>query len=383
MRMRVSACLLYTALVSGLSRPHVRMSRRHAVSSSSAQVLALFMAMPGRAADQACASTETTETTPTAMKAVSRAGAGDFTFEDNYAVPVITSPTSVLVEVKAAAINPVDYKIGKMLLGRVVGLDFSGIVKQVGADVSSLAVGDEVFGTAAGSLAEFVVADAGRIARKPTSLSFGQAAAVPTAYLTGLQALRAAGMGKASKVLVIGASGGCGSAGVQLAKALGAKEIVGVASGKNREMVRAQGADRVIDYQLQSLADEPAEYDVVYDTASSSGAGEDYRASGLVVLAPPTNGRRPQYVAINGGLSVWLRKFIGWEGKDTQLILTDANTEDLELLARMADDVAGTEFSGRIAPVIFKTLPFAPGSVDEGFALLRSRRVVGKVVFEM
>ena len=182
---------------------------------------------------------------------------------------------------------------------------------------------------------------------------------------------------------MIGASGGCGSAGIQLAKALGAKEVVGVASAKNREMVRAQGADRFIDYQSQSLSEEAADYDVVYDTASSSGAGEDYRSTGLAVLAPPAAGRRPQYVAINGGLSVWLRKFIGWEERDTQLILTDANTKDLELLARMADGDAGTEACARIAPVVFKTFPFQPQAVDEGFALLKSRRVVGKLVFEL
>ena len=123
---------------------------------------------------------------------------------------------------------------------------------------------------------------------------------MPTAYLTGLQALRAGGVERDSKVLVIGASGGCGSAGVQLAKALGAREIVGVASGKNAQMVLAQGADRVIDYQTQRVEDEPADYDVVYDTATASGAGEDYRASGRARLAPARGERRAQYVAING-----------------------------------------------------------------------------------
>ena len=183
--------------------------------------------------------------------------------------------------------------MGKALLGPRVGLDFAGVVKQVGTGVSQLAVGDEVYGTAAGSLSEFVAVDAGRIAKKPSSLSFGQAAAMPTAYLTGLQSLRAAGLSKDSKVLVVGASGGCGSAGVQLAKALGAKEVVGVCSGRNAEMVKALGADRVIDYQTQRLADEPADYDVVYDTATNSGAGETLRrqwageGGGGVCASPP------------------------------------------------------------------------------------------------
>ena len=199
--------------------------------------------------------------------------------------------------------------------------------------------------------------------------------------LTGLQSLRVGGMSPRSKVLVIGASGGCGSAGVQLARALGTKEIVGVSSGKNAEM--AQGADRVLDYTQQRLAEDAADFDLVYDTATGSGAGEDYRTGGRALLAPPSLERRPQYVTINGGLSVWLRKLIGWQEQDTQLILTDANTRDLEQLAQMADGTGAYADAKRLAPVIFKTYPFLPNAIDDGFALLKSRRVVGKVVFEM
>ena len=315
------------------------------------------------------------------MKAVTRSAA--FTFKSDAAVPRIKKPTEVLVSIRAAAINPVDYKAPKMLLGPIVGLDFSGVVEQVGAGVSTLAVGDAVYGTAPGTLAEFVVVDAGRIAKKPASLSFAQAAAMPTAYLTSLQSLRAAGMSTSSKVLVIGASGGCGSAGVQIAKTLGAKEIVGVCSGKNAEVVKAMGAHRIIDYQTQSLVNETPDYDVVYDTATNSGAGENYRASGIKLLAPVTSGRRPQYVAINGGLSVWLRKFMGWEQRDTHLILTDANTTDLQLLAQMVDAGDAAPFFGKLSPAICKTLPFESAAIVEGFELLKSRRAVGKIVFQM
>ena len=114
------------------------------------------------------------------MKAVTRSSAGVFTFDDSYEVPSLSSPTEVLVEVRAAAINPVDYKVGKMLLGPKVGLDFAGLVRQVGDGVSKFAVGDEVYGTAAGSLAEYVAVDAGRIAKMPRSLSYSQSAAMPT-----------------------------------------------------------------------------------------------------------------------------------------------------------------------------------------------------------
>ena len=143
------------------------------------------------------------------------------------------------------------------------------------------------------------------------------------------------------------------------------------------------GAHRIIDYQTQSLVNETPDYDVVYDTATNSGAGENYRASGIKLLAPVTSGRRPQYVAINGGLSVWLRKFMGWEQRDTHLILTDANTKDLQLLAQMVDAGDAAPFFGKLSPAICKTLPFESAAIVEGFELLKSRRAVGKIVFQM
>ena len=82
-------------------------------------------------------------------------------------------------------------------------------------------------------------------------------------------------------------------------------------------------------------------------------------------------------------MSVWLRKLLGWQERDTTLILTDANRKDLEQLASMADGTGPFGRTKRLAPVIFKTFPFAPDAVDEGFVLLKSRRVVGKVVFDM
>lgn len=386
---RLPALLCAAAVTTASAMTRTLATRRNVVRSS--QALACFVAA---ASGEVCASADGElqragghqadgSGLPDVMKAVTRASAGQFSFDDSYATPTINSATDVLISIKAAAINPVDYKVGKTLLGPVVGLDFAGVVMQVGSGVRHVSVGDNVYGTAAGSLAEYVVADAGRVSKKPSSLSFEQAAAMPTAYLTGLQALRAGGISNRSKVLVIGASGGCGTAGVQISRALGAKEIVGVCSGRNVEMVRAQGADRVIDYTMQRLEDERAEYDVVYDTATSSGAGEDYRDTAMAVLAPPQEGRRSQYVCINGKPMVWLRYFLGWQELDTQLVLTDANTNDLDLLSRMADGSAPFGTTKKLLPVIFQVLPFEPSAIDDGFALLKSRRVVGKVVYSM
>ena len=97
----------------------------------------------------------------------------------------------------------------------------------------------------------------------------------------------------------------------------------------------------------------------------------------------PNRNTNPNPVPNPTQVSVWLRKLLGWQERDTTLILTDANTKDLEQLASKADGTGPFGRTKRLAPVIFKTLPFAPDAVDEGFVLLKSRRVVGKVVFDM
>merc|ERR1712203_106681 len=106
--------------------------------------------------------------------------------------------------------------------GKPIGLDLAGVVEAVGEGVTSLAVGDEVYGNSRGTLAEFVCADVGAVAKKSPRLSFEEAAALPIVALTGLQALAKANASAGSRVLVLGGSGGCGAMGVQIAKALGA-----------------------------------------------------------------------------------------------------------------------------------------------------------------
>jgi NADPH:quinone reductase-like Zn-dependent oxidoreductase len=224
-----------------------------------------------------------------------------------------------------------------------------------------------------------------------------QAAALPTAYITGLQAIRDFGKlsgGAGGRVLVIGASGGCGTAGVQLAKALGAAEVIGICSGKNAELVVAIGADRVIDYTATKLdaiavgillpvagegdaglaATAACEFDVIYDCATGSGGGENYRNAARALLNPQGG----QYVAINGGVGTWLRKFSGLQQRNTHLFLTNMNTADLDILTSLVV-AAG---SG-IRPVIAQTLPFTSEAVASGFLALKSRRTVGKIVFDI
>ena len=186
------------------------------------------------------------------MKACVRGKTG-ISFRDDWPLPKQPVGDEVLVKVLAASINPVDYKAGKMILGDVVGLNVCGVVEAVG-DQSPFKVGDKVYGNTKGSLAEKTLTKSSLLAKVPPSFSDSENAAIPTVYVTGLEALRNyGGIRKGDSVLVIGASGGCGLAGVQLARALGAGRVVGVCSGKNVGVVMENGADAVVDYTKENF----------------------------------------------------------------------------------------------------------------------------------
>merc|ERR1719233_610938 len=259
------------------------------------------------------------------------------------------------------------------MLGPVMGLDFAGVVAAVPAEETKFKVGDEVYGSTKGSMAEFAVCKSASTALKPRDLTFEEAAALPTAYITGLQGLcDQGGLQEGDKVLVIGASGGCGIAGVQLAKSLGASEIVGVCSGKNKDMVLKQGATKVVDYTKDNVKDVfPEEYfDVVYDTATGGGGGEDYFTISESLLK-----KNKKNVILNGGAWIWTSYFTGL--KRARLLIANMNTADLELLSELYNS------KQILPPVIFKTFSLDPHGVKEGFEMLKSRRTVGKIVFRI
>jgi NADPH:quinone reductase-like Zn-dependent oxidoreductase len=188
----------------------------------------------------------------------------------------------VLVRVAAASVNARDWHlmrgdpwVARLLGGGDLGLrrpavatrgtDFAGTVVAVGPDVTSLAIGDEVFGEAAGAFAEFVLAPASVVASKPANLSFAEAAALPLAANTALIGIREeAGVRRGQHVLVNGASGGVGLFAVQLAHADGA-EVTAVCSARNAELARAAGADHVVDYAREDFTHVGGRYDVVLD----------------------------------------------------------------------------------------------------------------------
>jgi NADPH:quinone reductase-like Zn-dependent oxidoreductase len=170
----------------------------------------------------------------------------------------------------------------------VLGLDVAGTVVAVGSAVSRFAAGDEVFGFGKGTFAEYAVAREDKLARKPTNLTFEEAAVVPVSAGTALQAVAQVGrLQPGQTVVVVGASGGVGSYAVQLARALGAKEVTGVASGSKADLVRSLGADRVLDYTTDAFTAEAATYDVIVDCVGNAPferAGHLLNPSGALLL---------------------------------------------------------------------------------------------------
>src|SRR5213079_1004124 len=211
----------------------------------------------------------------------------------NYGVPnlkfqEIEKPTpaddQLLVRVRAASVNPLDWHFieGTPYFMRVMGVgirkpketrlgvDFAGTVEAVGKNVTKFKPGDEVFGGRTGAFAEYVcVREARAVALKPASVTFEQAASVPIAAITALQALRDKGHVQAGQsVLINGASGGVGTFAVQIAKSFGA-EVTGVCSTKNVDMVRSLGADHVIDYTREDFTAGTQHYDLIIDNVGT------------------------------------------------------------------------------------------------------------------
>lgn len=186
-------------------------------------------------------------------------------------------PEQVLVEVHAASVNPIDWKIRDGLMAArygeefpmVLGLDASGVVVEVGDAVDGFAAGDEVYARSDNGpgkcYAEYVALNPATVARKPAGLSHAEAAGIPLAALTPLYGLRDCGrIREGDDVLVNGASGGVGVFAIQIAKIMGA-HVTGVCSAKNVDLVRELGADRVIDYTSEDVLRDEDGYDIIYD----------------------------------------------------------------------------------------------------------------------
>lgn len=313
------------------------------------------------------------------MRAVVRPS---ISLSSNVAIPS-PSANQLLIRVMACGINPVDYKLPKAIGGLVVGVDVAGVVEAMGEDVTGFSKGDEVMGFAAfgsGGVAEYALADAKKVCRKPASLSWAAAGAFATTWLTGYQSLVEHGkMEPGARVMIIGASGGCGTAGVQLAKALGAAEVVAVCSAANLDLVRGLGATRVVDYRdgaaYGALKAEGGQFDVIYDCATGSGGGENYSGDVKAMLKPAGI-----VVAINGGLGAWLKLLLApaWlQSKHSKMMMTRQNGEQLEAILRLLGEGA------KDAVIIDSVHALTAEGVDAAFSRLKSRRAKGKVVVDV
>jgi NADPH:quinone reductase-like Zn-dependent oxidoreductase len=171
----------------------------------------------------------------------------------------------VLIKVRAASVNPLDWR----LKAARPGVDVAGEVIAVGERVTRYKPGDAVFGAGKGAFAEYACAPESALTTKPQNLSFEQAASIPIAGLTALQGLRDIGkLKQGQKILINGAAGGIGTFAVQIAKSLGA-EVTGVCSTRNADMVRSLGADHVVDYTQNDFARSETRYDLILDNVGN------------------------------------------------------------------------------------------------------------------
>jgi NADPH:quinone reductase-like Zn-dependent oxidoreductase len=293
----------------------------------------------------------------------------------------------VLVRVRAAAVNPLDWhyvrgtpyvmRFGTGLRKPAVirlGVDFAGTVEAIGPGVTRFAPGDDVLGGRTGAFAEYVVMREDRpLVRKPTGVSFEQAAAVPIAAVTALQGLRDKGrIARGQKVLINGASGGVGTYAVQIARHFGA-DVTGVCSTRNVDLVRSLGAAHVIDYTRTDFTMGTARYDIVLDNVGNQPIG--------AVRRTLTEGGR--YVLVGGGGPDdhrWLGplgRVVGlyvrapFVSQQLGMFIAELNVRDLDLLARLLQD-------GTIKSVIDRRYRWP--AVPDAIRYVEQGRARGKVI---
>ncbi len=293
----------------------------------------------------------------------------------------------VLVKVEVAAVNAGDWHLLRadpflirLMYGLlapkhpILGSDVAGRVEAVGSNVTQFKPGDEVFGDLSGSgfgaFAEYATAPENRLAHKPAGLTFEEAAAVPVAAVTALQALRDHGqIAPGKKALINGASGGVGTYAVQIAKALGA-EVTGVCSTGKMEMVRSIGADHVIDYTQEDFTKNGQQYDLIL------------AANGFQPLSAYERALSPQgvYVMSGGATAQMFQAMLLGPlkskkgGKKMGNLLVKPTQADLLFLKELLE-------TGKVVPVIDRRYPLS--EVPDAIRYLEAGHAKGKVVISL
>ena len=282
-----------------------------------------------------------------------------------------------MVRIRAAGVNPKDCLVRKgkfrWFTGRRfpqgLGHDFAGTLEQVGRGVDGFQVGDAVFGMTSGwkgrTYAGFATVSPSETALKPVELTFEEAAAVPLAAQTALQALRDLGrLSPGRRVVINGASGGVGTFAVQIARILGAK-VTAVCSGRNADLVRRLGAERVVDYQREALRDSPEAVDLFFDVFGNR-RFPDIR---------PLLTSRGHFISTVPGLPIlkWgLMSRLG-SGPRARLVVVKSRATDLKTLA-------GWIAARCLVPVVDRTFPLE--DVRQAHAYIETKRARGKVVLK-
>jgi NADPH:quinone reductase-like Zn-dependent oxidoreductase len=335
------------------------------------------------------------------MKAIvyDRYGSADVLQFTEVGMPAVRDD-EVLVRIRAAGLNPADWRLmrgmpypARLAAGlrrpatpTIPGWDLAGRVEKAGRSVQQLRPRDEVFGrtrlayragpgagVATGSCAEYASLAEGLLVRKPAGLTFEQAAAVPLAAMTALQALRDAGRVRpGQKVLINGASGGIGTFAVQIATALGA-EVTGVCSTRNLDLVRSIGAAHVVDYTREDFTAGGQRYDLILDTADRSLADCRRALTPRGILVPVGGSRGGRWL---GPLARQYRARLlsPFVPQALRAFHTTWNRHDLELLTDLIE-------SGQIMPVIDRTYPLS--ATAEAMRYLEAGHARGKVVIRV
>lgn len=288
----------------------------------------------------------------------------------------IPDPTDdqLLVEVGAASINPFDLTVlsggakamAPLTFPATLGLDFAGVVTAIGQNVSGFAIGDRVYGTAnamfgaSGAFAEFAVTNAANVGITPPNLNDVEAASLPTAGISGLQAIDTLHVQPGQKIFIHGGAGGAGSIAIQVAKARGAY-VATTASTNNIEFVQSLGADEVIDYKTQDFSAIIKDYDAVFTTVRSEDINDvlkSLKTGGVAIsLVGPFDDSRASELGVTASAQ-----------------MTHVTTASLDELRTLVE-------SGAVKPHVFKT--YLLDSTASAYDALANESVLGKIAISV